>query len=253
MADLNFQLDTLDGLPDEHKALYKESESGFQLDLAAYGEFAKAPVVKKNRELLGKLNQAKGLERLTKFQDVSDDDWDAFQQFREAQANGGNPGDGKSGSVEELKAKWQSERTKAEQKLKDEHARALAEKDKEVQQWRQRHQDFALKTQLQTLALKAGVLVERLEDFVAVHRLRFQVDEDGELVVLDSDGEPSTTKPERFITDTLREQKPWYFQAVEQGGSGSQGSAKVGTRGTNWKELSPTERLNFARRQKQRR
>ena len=254
MADFAFELETLDELPDEHKALYKETDGKFTLSLDAYGEHVKQPVVKKNKELLGKLNQAKGLERLEKFKDVADDDWDAYQQWKEAQPPPAEPGKaeaGKSGTDPDFLAKLTKDREREIQKIKDAHAKemeAFKGKLAEVESKRLADKKEVL---LQEVANKTGVLADRRSTWLKEARDRYQLDEHERLVAIDKeDGLPLDVPAEKYSRETLFTEFPFLYESPQMGGSNAQaGNGKTGAMaGLKRGKMGPADKAAFIRK-----
>lgn len=228
---MDFEIESLDNVKEEHKPLYRETEGKFRLDLEAYGEYVKKPVVAKNSELLGKQKKAQEqLTKLAKFQDVDDDTWNAFEDWKQHKANEGEgegkgEAEGKGDDVAAMKAKFRAEAEAAFSRKAKDLQTQLVEKEKALADLQGKHSSFVADTKLTGLALKFDVMPDRLESFKKTVADRFRLDESGDLLVLDDDGDVSDVKPEKFIAETLREQYPFFYAAKEQGGSGTQQSS----------------------------
>ncbi len=166
-------------------------------------------------------------ERLTKFKDLSDDE---FTEYTEWKAKKGE-GDGKDHKDDATAlAKWQAERDRAEKKLKDQHAAQLAEKEKAIADTTTKFQRFVMKESLTALALKNGVIPERIDSWRDSAAKHFRLNDHDELEVFDDDGETSPDKPEKFIAETLQERLPWFYAAKEKPGSGAENNGKGGAK-----------------------
>lgn len=108
--------------------------------------------------------------------------------------------------------------------------RVSAEKDHKIAELEGRLRESSIWMPVRDLALKHGVLPERLEDFIVLLRAgkRFDLDADGNLIYRDKHGDETATKPERAFEYWLKDEKPWYFAASQNGGSGSKPGAKGG-------------------------
>jgi hypothetical protein len=71
-------------------------------------------------------------------------------------------------------------------------------------------------------ALKAGVRKEEIEDVMQLTASRFDLDDQGVVVVLGADGRASGTSVEDFFGKTYREQRPCYYGQVSEGDSRKQ-------------------------------
>jgi len=102
---IEYVVESLDQVDESIRPAYTEADGKFQLDADKYAELKAAGLKKKNGELLGKEKQLKeALTRLERFKDVPDDDWDSYQEWKQAQADGGGNGGGKVGANDLEKA-----------------------------------------------------------------------------------------------------------------------------------------------------
>jgi hypothetical protein len=229
---LEFEVDVLDDVKDDQKALYKEHEGKYRLDLDAYGEWVKKPVVAKNGELLGKHKKLQEqVAQFSKYEGLSDEAWQQFQDWQAGQQAGGNSPDtatvangDKSEDIAVIKARLRAEAEASFVRRQKELQAQLAEKEKLYTEIAGKHRTFVSETKLTTLAMESGVFSDRLKPFLKAVGDNFRLSDDDQLVVLDEDGDVTDIKPEKFIADTLRERYPFFFQAKEQGGAGTRGS-----------------------------
>lgn len=224
---LDLILDSLDNVDEQSKLFYKKNETDgkHHLDPDIYAESKKSGLTAKNKELLGKLKAKE--EALTKFKDFTDDDLTGYQEWKAKQAEEGDEGepdpkkDSKGVISDDKLKKLTAERERSEKKLKDTHrAEIEAEKAKTLDAQKELR-SFKMSMTLKDLALKADVLPDRLDSFLKTTGDRFTLNEHGDLIALDDEGDPLDMKPEKFIVDKLREAYPWFFKAAEQGGSGA--------------------------------
>lgn len=222
---MNIVLDSLDNVEEADKQFFEETEDKkFKFSRSKFEDAAKAGLLKKNKELHGKLKDA---DKLKKFSDVDDDTWTKFQEWKEGQDDEGGDDDDKGGKkTDPVDVK---KLIKAElKKVQGEHQAALAEKDKAIEAEKARFDNYRFEQELAEEALEAGVIGARLKKFkVAAIAEGIFGYKDGKLVVLDDDGEPTSEAP----TDRLKKlasSDDWkfFFEAKEGGGgSGSRKSA----------------------------
>lgn len=237
---MKFIVDSLDNVEETDKQFFEPTDDGkFQWNRAKFEETAKAGLLKKNRELLGKL---KDLDKLGRFKDVDDDTWSAFEEWRQSQGDESNDdGDKKqTPAPPDLKKLLKQETTK----LGEAHKAQLAEKEKALSELQSRFDRYVLDQQLTALALEAGVIPERLESYKRTVGDRFAL-KDGKLVALE-DGEESDAPAEKIISETLRKQYDWFYAAREQGGgSGQQKGGKSGPKTLQRSKMTPKEKSDF--------
>lgn len=85
----------------------------------------------------------------------------------------------------------------------------------------------------QTLALRSGVMPDRIKDCMTILTLpdapRIRLGDDGEIVVLDESGKRTGQDVEAFLAKTFKNEKPWLYEF--EGGSGSGSGGSQGNRG----------------------
>jgi len=201
---LKFVLDNLDGLDDATKALYKEKEGKFYLDVAGLPQNEDVSGLKKKvDELLAEKKEA------TKRQ----------QEAEEAQRLAEEEAAKKSGDVAALEKSWQAKLDKA-----------VAAKDTEIQ---------TLKTSLDTLLIDnvAGKLASELaidgsSELLVPHirnRLAVEVREGQHVtIVRGADGKPSASSIDDLKGEIAAVPA---FAPVIKGSSGSGGGAAGGNKG----------------------
>lgn len=224
MADFEFVLDTLDELPDDAaKALYKEKDGKFQLDLNAYGEFVKAPVVAKNKDLLKVNARNKELTAtLEKFKDIDDDALEAFQKWKEEQAN--SNGHKPPAEVADLQAKYQQEITQREKKLKEAHAKEKETLEQKLEAVEAEKDAFILQTKGVELFGKAKGDPESLDLLLMALPKHFKLNEKKQLVPIDDDGDPLPEDAESYFAGKFKSKYKGLFLSEEIGGSGPEGN-----------------------------
>jgi hypothetical protein len=108
--------------------------------------------------------------------------------------------------------------------------KVVAQKDQEIKTLRQQLRESSIWTPVQQLAVKYGVLPDRLDAMMKILRVdaRFDQDDESKLVFNDKYGDPTAIKPERAFEYHLKEEMPWAFAAPTSGGSGAKNGTKAG-------------------------
>lgn len=249
---MNIVLANLDDVEESDKQFFEETEDKkFKFSRSKFEEAAKAGLVKKNKELLGKVKDA---EKFSKFKDVDDDTWAKFQEWKDAQGDSddddsdGDEGKGKgknNADPSEVKKLIKAELKKAEAA----HATALAEKDKAIEAERAKFEGYKAEQELDSEALEAGVIGARLKKFrIAVMAEGIFGNRQGKLVVLDDDGEPtSETAAERMKKLANSDDWKFFFEAKEAGGGsgGRKGPMKIGDKELKRSKMSAKEKSDY--------
>lgn len=219
---VEFQVDSLDTVDESLRPAYVEKDGKFSLDVDKYSEVKATGLKNKNKELLGKLTKANdGLKRFEKLAEIEDLDIDELLELRE-QKNNPKP-DTKPKGNEELQAnfdkllkkerdKWTGEKTGIETRL--------TEAERELKH-------FKLTVPIREAAAKAGVLAEDMEVVLLDTAKRFQLNEEGKIVVLDEDGDPTDITVQKFFESLYKVQRPKFYAASGAGGSGAPSSTKT--------------------------
>lgn len=233
--------DALDEVPENLRAAAKEVEGKFVLDASG--------VLNKNRELLEKVSKSKtSLDEFTNLKTKLgeldlDELLDMYRQQQEA-AKKTKPkaADGTSEEeLERLQEKWRKAKEKELAPL-NEKLTALEIENKKLK----------LDDKVKAGAIAGGINPRFLEDALTVAAKRFALGEGDKILILDTDGDPTDQTLEKFWTETFKEERPIYYPAQNQGGSGAGGT--LGNTGKlaalDMKGFSPIERLKAARRAK---
>jgi hypothetical protein len=236
-------VESLEGLDDSLKAVYTEKDGKFQLDPDKYSEFRASGLKKKNQEILGKLNESKSaLKRYEKLAEVDDDEIEELLTLR---AN-----KGKDTSTDDKAAEERFNKL-----LDKERKRFEAEKQpltSKLGEYEQQLRHYRLTVPLKDIAVKAGIFPEDLDLVMLDTAKRFQLDDDGKIVVLDEDGDPASgVTPKTFFETLYKEMRPKFYTATGAGGSGAQGNTQTKSTGkktisrTEWQALTPAESSKF--------
>jgi hypothetical protein len=97
-------------------------------------------------------------------------------------------------------------------------------------------------------ALKGGVRPERVDYAMRINAHRFDLDEKGNPVILDKDGDPISISLETFWKDEWKTGNEDFYVGHNAGGSGASGSNGRRAGGPDLSKLSPAERMKAARR-----
>lgn len=113
---------------------------------------------------------------------------------------------------------------------------------------------YKLVTPMREMALKAGILPDRVELALLALEKRFVLGEDGEIVTLDERGNATEITPQKFLNEIYVHQAPFLYAASKAAGSGahpntraSGGQSNTMTR-TAFEALSPEEKVAFSKR-----
>lgn len=245
---IEYVVESLDQVEESVRSAYVEADGKFQLDADKYAEAKAAGLKRKNSELLGKEKALKEtLAKLERFKDVPDEDWDAFQDYRQAQQAGGdNPGKVNATDLEKAMAR---EKTRFERQVAERDA-ALKDRETRISDLEKQIREYSLWTPVKDWAIEAGVKGDRLDAFMTVMRAqkRFDFDEGGkEILFLNADGTPTLQKPKEALKTTLMNEYPWAFAASDVGGSGARNGTQSGRAGVDYSKMSATERIRAAR------
>lgn len=104
----------------------------------------------------------------------------------------------------------------------------LQERDQRIKELENENREFAIWTPVRTLALKHGVMADRVDAVMTLLRAQSRFDmENRDLVFKDRNGYPTTVKPDRAFEVYLREELPWAFEASKAAGSGAQNGGRT--------------------------
>lgn len=215
---VEFTVESLDTVDESIRGAYVENEGKFNLDPDKYAEVKAQGLKSKNKELLGKLTKANdGLKRFEKLADFEEDDLAEFQTWRENKDKTPPPDDKTGKASEELQAQFE----KALGKEKAKFTTELSTREARIAELERENKHFKLTVPLRDIAAKAGVIAEDMELVLLDTAKRFALNEDGEIVVLDEDGDPTDITPQKFFDTLYREQRPKFYAASGAAGSGA--------------------------------
>lgn len=221
---------SLDQVEEPIRGAYVEADGKFNLDIDKYAEIKAAGLKGKNKELLDKL--AKQKDVVAKFEKFKDLDLDEFEEFiesrkQQADGNGGQQPQGGKPADDAALRTLEKQLKKLQSKLTEDGQTWQQEREKLTGELRH----YKLTSPLKEIALKAGVLPEDLDVVLLETARRFRLDDNGKIVVLDDDGDPTTDTPEKFFKDIYRLQRPKFYAATGAAGSGAGPNSRAGGNG----------------------
>lgn len=252
-----FETDTLEGIEAGLQAAYEETDGKYVFNPDKYAELKGAGIKKNAADLKKEKEKLKAELEATKqrFADLDDDTLATFKEWQAKQQQGEHKqqDDDAKGTPEEIKARLKTaheaelRRIQAEQKAMLKAAQEA--KDKELAQVKAEHLQFVKRTKLQELADETGVIPERRRLWLKEAESRYGLNTDGELAVLDENGEPDDSiKPDVYSRETLFREFDYLYAAKEQGGSGSGGSkTSHANNGLKRSKMTSEQKANYIR------
>lgn len=221
---VDFQVDSLDSVDESLRSAYVETDGKFTLDADKYAEVRAQGLKNKNKELLGKLTKANdGLKKFEKFAEFDDSDLDELLELRANKESLNDKGKDQTTADAERLAHLEKQHKKALDKVSSEKTAAetrAAELEKELKH-------FKLTVPIREAAAKAGVLAEDMEVVLLDTQKRFQLNEEGKIVVLDEDGDQTDITVQKFFESLYKEQRPKFYAASGASGSGAPTNTKT--------------------------
>lgn len=243
-----FVVDSLDTVEESIRSAYVEKDGKFNLDADKYAEVKAQGLKNKNREIIGKLNEAKtGLKKFEKFAEFDETDLEELLELHANKDKLNEKGKEPSAADAERLAQLEKQHKKALDRLTGEKTAVetrAAELEKE-------NKHFKLTVPIRDVALKAGVIPEDLKFVMMDVSSRFSLSDEGKIVVLDEDGQPDDMTPQKFF-ELYKVQFPKFFAPSGAGGSGAP-STTTSANGTkamtrdNFRKLPPQQQSDFAR------
>lgn len=182
---IEFEVTDISTIDEEIRGAYVEKDGKHVFDPEKYHEMKAAPLIAKNRELIGdKKKLAEEKKALEKIKGTAETDVEKVAQ----------------------------------------------EKDRTIAELRTELRESKIWTPVQQLAVKHGVMPDRIESVMTILRSqgRFDQDDAGKLIFKDKYGDETAIKPERAFEYYLKEELPWAFDAPKTGGSGAKNGTKAG-------------------------
>src|SRR5215831_8880307 len=180
MPRLKAIIDKLDDVPEALRELYVEREGKFYADFDGIEDVTG---LKKNQADL--LKEKKALqEKLDAFKDI---DPAEFKKLKDEATERDNSKLKAEGKFDELKQKWDQQK-----------AAEIGAVQKQLDEANGKLRKFTLEDRVRAAAVKAGIIPELIDDVLVVTSKRFDLNDKGQIVVLDNDGDPMDVTPDRF-------------------------------------------------------
>lgn len=230
---LKFNVASLDGVEDAHKGLYEQVDGAYQLkvDLTDSG-YEKVDGLK---SALSKIKDERNSYKervgvLSKFESLLDVEGFDPANVQELMAKAANSKDPEA--VEKLQRQFDKQIESMKTELQQAQSLADSEKKKTT--------DYIIKTEIMSNAPKAGVNSKAIEDAYELAKGHFRLDDNGAVVHVDKDGDPTGKTPTEFFKQDFKEAKPWLYEAEMKKGSGTQPS---NGNFNNGQELTATQKI----------
>ena len=197
-------IDNLDGVPDAYHERYTKRDDGkLYLDEIEIDDGAELRGALENERKQSKTAR----ERLEALKDVDPEEYKRLKAEAEARETKKLTD---KGEFDRLLAKRQEEFEGREKTYQQQ----LADKDSQLTK-------FKLTDQVRAVALAQGVIPEDIDDVLALTSSRFKLGERDEIIVLDREGDPSSTTLEKFWGEEFKTAKPKFYTPAGTGGSGA--------------------------------
>lgn len=210
MPQLHAIVDSLDTVPEAARSFYTETEDGrFKLDSDHEDVSGLKSALKKERTTRGELEK-----KVKAFGDLTPE---TLQEMRDRLSaledeDGGSAGD---------KQKRKTDIKELREKIKAEVEREYSPYKTRAETAEAKLRDIEMSGRIRAAAVKAGVIEDDLDDVLTLTRGRFDLDEDGEIIVKDEKGQDSGLTPEKFFAGEFKEKRPKFFKAPVSSGSGA--------------------------------
>ncbi len=244
---LAMQVDSVDELDESIKALYVETEDGkFRLDLDGYEDpKGLKSALEKERDSNKKLNKMfKDFQ--TRYEGIDPEKVRSLLSKIENDEEAKLLADGKIDEV--VQKRIDKQRKELERLVKEAEAKADTESQK-AKKFEQR----VLDNNIRAAAQGAGLHPHAIEDALFRARTMFTLNDKGDAVQLDDDGQIVAGKdgqnpfsPTEWLEE-MKEKAPHWFPAANSGGGAGGNSSKRSNQDLS--KLSPRERLLAARKQ----
>jgi tetratricopeptide (TPR) repeat protein len=219
-------VETLDGVDEGAKSEYEEWNGVFRRKVEIEDVGGLKSALQKERDARKKFEQD-----LSKFKDI---DPERYEELLKQQEEGLSEKE----RYENALKKYQKEI----EDLKGNYEQKLSETNSQLQLY---HADRLARE----AAIKSGVQPEDVDDVLILSRKYRTMDEKGNIVILDDDGDPTGKTLEDFFNKDFKEKKPRYYKGIpggsgSQSGSGSSGNEKTVSR-AEWDKMDAFSRSKF--------
>ncbi|MHB1065597.1 MAG: hypothetical protein ACYC1Z_14095 [Georgenia sp.] len=154
-----------------------------------------------------------------------------------ATAGTGTPPAKTAEDTEKLREKWRAD-------IAAEYAPKLSALEAAQKELR----TLKLTDKVRAAAIEGGVDPKRIEDALRLNADAFDLDDQGRVVVLDEDGDPSAITPEKYWAEKEKVRRPYLYAGTGASGSGAPVDKKGGgAAAQDLSKLPPEDRLRLAR------
>lgn len=177
----------------------------------------------KDKERDARVRLEKDLKALERFKGVTDEDWDAYEEFKaKGPTEDKTPPDTQKQIADAVAL--------AEERLRKKHERELNPLKERATSLEAENRELSIWTRVRELANKAGVLPKRTEQLIKNLRAdgRFDLSDAKELIFREADGSISGLTPEKAFEELLPSEFDWAFADDGAGGSGAPPRSKSG-------------------------
>lgn len=245
---LPFEVESLDSIDESARAFYTETEDKkFRLDLDGYEDpkGLKSALDKERQAARDASKLAKDLQK--KYEGIDPDKVKNLLSKLENDEEAKLLADGKIDEV--VNRRIEKQRNDYDKQLTEAQKQAEIEAGK-AKKFEQR----VLDNHIRAAAAKAGIHQHAIEDALFRARTMFHLDDDGNAVQIDQDGQvvfgkdgKSPFSPSEWL-DEMKEKAPHWFPAANSGGGAVGNTSNRGSK-QDLSALPPRERLMAARRQ----
>lgn len=212
--ELQFTLDTLEGVDESIQSLYQEQDGKFQLKVAGL------PPKEDTTALKNALERQKASVSALKEKNASLSQFEAYADYEGigdilpnldeiiAKANAAGDPEG----LERAQAKYKAELAKQQSEFN-----TLAEENNKL---KTSIKNSSINNDVRAAALAAGAIPEKVDDLLSLTRASFD-NADNETFVRDAEGHPLGVSPKDWFGTVQMEQRPDYFKASGASGSGT--------------------------------
>ena len=177
----------------------------------------------KDKEREARVRLEREVKKFERFKDVTDDDWDAFEEFK-------IKGPGEDKTPPDLQKQIADAVALAEERLRKKHEREINPLREAKTALEAENRELSIWTTVRQLAAQNGVLPKYQEQLVKALKAdgRFDRGEDKQLIFREADGSISGLSPEKAFQELLPTEFDWAFADSGAGGSGAPPRSKAG-------------------------
>lgn len=229
-------VDKLDDVPEAYRDKYKQEGEKWILPEVEIPDVPDVAGLTKNRDEL--LREKKALEE--RYKGIDPEEFLKLKTAAEKAQDDELKGKGK---VDDILNAWTERKNKSDKQYEDRIAELQGRLDA-----------VTVDGVLRTSAGKAGVLPELVDDVVVLVKQRVQKGDNDNIQILDRPGGlPMDVSIDKFFSDVLKEQRPQYYAAQGNGGSGAPAGGAKGSSGSkamkraDFMQLDPAAQMTYAK------